>query len=250
MKTNSGGRRAAGVLLVMAVAVGAMIGCGGPVVEKRRAGQDKCALLDSLFDSSGFEAPVLVEGKATVDANDYHMRGKIRLDAGAPGEVVFEFASTILFGNQREDFVFSVHEDTLRIVDRERGAYYEGLEAEEFLAESMETDFDVAAMMFLALGGHPPCDELTDVSIKVAGDGGFVCTGRHLGDAFRLDFEGRGPRLRTAEWPVRSDRYRDDRLRIDYSWEDAGGERPVLKEIVIWLEMREWRCKIQAGSGG
>ncbi len=238
------------VLVVTVCVAGASTGCGGPAVESKSEASDKCVLLDSLFDSSGFERPVLVEGKATVDANDYHMRGKIRLDASAPGEVVFEFASSILFGNQREDFVFSVHEDTVRIIDRERGAYYEGLEAEEFLAESMETDFSVPAMMFLALGGHPPCDELTGVSIKTAADGGFVCSGKHLGDAFRLNFEGRGPRIHSATWPVRSQRYRDDRLEIDYRWEDDGGGRSVLKEIVIWLEMREWRCKIQAGSGG
>lgn len=240
----------AAVLAAVVCVIATVAGCGAPAVTTMGAAPGDCVVLDSLFNSSGFETPVLVEGKATVDANDYHMGGKIRLDARAPGEVVFEFASTILFGNQREDFVFSVHEDTVRIIDRERGAYYEGLEAEEFLAESMETDFSVPAMMFLALGGHPPCDELTDVDIKMASDGGIVCTGKHLGDGFKLTFAGQGPRLKSSVWPVRSEGSRDDRLEIDYRWGDDGGGRPVLKEIVIWLDVRQWRCKIRAGTSG
>ncbi len=233
------------MFVFIAGAFGLAAGCG---VKTTNDAPDRCALLDSLFGSSGFGTPVVVEGKATVDANDYHMRGKIRLDARAPGDVVFEFASSILFGNRREDFLLSLHADTVRIIDRERGAYYEGSEAEEFLAESMGTDFGVPTMLFLALGGHPSCDELSDVRITTGRDGNVVCTGKHLGERFRVVFEGRGPKLKSAVWPVRSERYRDDRLEIDYRWEDGDGGAPVLKEIVMWLEIREWRCKIKAGS--
>ncbi len=70
--------------------------------------------------------------------------------------MVFEFTSTILFGQEREDFVFSLSSDTLRIVDRERGAYYEGDDAVWFLAESLEADFDVPQALSLAFGGQPP----------------------------------------------------------------------------------------------
>lgn len=249
LKANRRFRAAARMVMfvLIAGAFGSAAGCGAPAVKTTGDVPDKCALLDSLFGSSGFETPVVVEGKATVDANDYHMRGKIRLDAKAPGDVVFEFASTILFGNRREDFLLSLHADTVRIIDRERGAYYEGWEAEEFLAESMGTDFSISTMLFLALGGHPSCDELSDVRIDTGRNGDVVCTGKHIGEGFRVVFEGRGPKLKSAVWPVRSEKYRDDRLEIDYRWVDGDGGAPVLREIVMWLEIREWRCKIKAG---
>ena len=221
-------------------------GCGAPAVREAALEADPCALFDSLFDSSGFENRIVIEGKATVDANDYHMRGKIRFDAASPGEVVFEFVSTILFGNQREDFLFSVHADTVRIIDRERGAYYEGWEAEDFLAQSMETDFSVPTMLFLAMGGHPPCDELSELKIENGSRGEIVCTGKHLGEDFRVVFSGPGPRFKTVEWPVRSERHRDDRLKVDYRWREDEGGAVVLEEIIFWLDMREWRCKIRA----
>jgi hypothetical protein len=180
-------------------------------------------------------------GQATVDANQYRMRGKIRLDARAPGQMALEFTSTILFGHEREDFVFSLAGDTLRVIDRERGAYHEGDDAREFLAQSLTGDLDLSQGFLLTLGGHPPCGDLSHVRIETSRDGRIVCAGERLGEDFRAVF-GDGRRLETVVWPVRSEEYGTDRLRAEYEWD--GGARLV--GLVLSLEKREWRCKIKA----
>jgi hypothetical protein len=187
---------------------------------------------------------------ATVDAEQLRMRGKIVLDVRAPRELVFEFTSTMLFGHEREDFVFSVSGDTLRIIDREHGAYYEGADAEDFLADSFETDFDLPQMLSLALGSRPPCDELTDLSFDVRSSGETVCSGRRFGKPFHVNFAEEDRRIREVEWPVRSERYSSDRLRVGYDWAAGGGEGRVLDGLVLALEVREWRCKIKSARPG
>jgi hypothetical protein len=203
-----------------------------------------CGALDSLYASSGFEEPVSIVGQATVDANQYKVRGKIHLDALSPGELSLEFTSTVLFGHAREDIVFSSVGDTLRILDRERGAYYEGGDAESFIAESLETDLDVRAVLSLVLGGHPPCDELSDVRFDTASSGALICTGAHRGGRFRVVFGG-GRRLEEVEWPVRSETYGSDRLRVTYEWALVANGKTALRGMVVNLEKREWRCKVK-----
>jgi hypothetical protein len=234
-----------------ALAVGAtlclLLGCrpasldGGP--------PRPCETLDSLFARCGLGEPLAVSGQATVDVQQVRMRGKIDLDARGPDELAFEFTSTILFGHEREDFVFSVSGDTLRIIDRERGAYYEGADAEDFLADSFEADFDLPQMLSLALGGYPPCGELSDVSFAVGRSGETVCSGRRFGRPFRAVFGRERGLLSEVEWPVRSDRHEEDRLSVEYQW-GAGGDRPTLDGLILALEVREWRCKIKASRPG
>jgi hypothetical protein len=233
---------------VFVTALGVLLGAGCATVPVARWDSSPCAVLDSLYAASGFEAPLTIVGQATVDASQYRVRGKTRLDARTPGQMSLEFASTILFGHEREDFVFSLDGDTLRVVDRERGAYHEGDEAREFLARSLTGDLDVSQGLSLALGGHPACDDLSVVRVETAKDGKVVCTGERLGRSFRAVFGG-NRRLETVVWPVRSDEYGTDALRVEYDWESTPGGGAKLVELVLSLEEREWRCKIKASGG-
>ena len=230
------------------LAVLLIIGCG--TAPAGRWNSSPCEALDSLYASSGFETPVSLAGQATVDANQYRVRGKVRLDAQAPGQMALEFSSTVLFGHEREDFVFSLGGDTLRVVDRERGAYHEGHEAESFLAQSLTTDLNVSQALSLALGGHPPCEDLSGVRVETTTDGRVVCAGKRFGRRFRAVF-GESRRLEMVDWPVRSDEYGLDTLRVEYEWEPAAGGGARLLGLVLSLEKREWRCKIKAsGAAG
>jgi hypothetical protein len=208
-----------------------------------------CAVLDSLLGSSGLEAPVSIGGYAMVDANQFRMRGKILLEARGGGDIVFEFTSTMLFGRDREDFVFSLLSDTLRIVDRERGAFFEGEDAVRFLAESLEADFDVPQALSFAFGGSPPCGELSEIRCGVRSSGAVSCEGRRFGKPFEAVFDGSGGRLGAVEWPVRSNRYGGDRLRVEYEWKGEGSAA-TLVGVVLSLEARGWRCKIRASEPG
>lgn len=229
------------------VCVSALVGCGSESVRSVGGGEAACVLLDSLYERSGFERRVLVQGTATVDANQYKMRGQVRLDCRSPNEIVFEFASTVLFGTQREDFLLALQADTVRIVDRERGAYYEGDEAEAFLSEALEADFGIARSLPLALGAQPPCGEIDDISFSMDSVGGVVCTGKRFGERFKVVFGADHSRLEKVEWPVRCARYGVDRMRVEYTWQSDGRGGMVLSEIVLRLEEREWRCKIKKG---
>lgn len=220
-------------------------GCGPAAVS--RPGPETCATLDSLYAAGGFARSVSITGHATVDANQYKVRGKVRVDARAPGNAVIEFTSTVLFGHAREDLVFSSAGDTVRIVDRERGAYYEGDEAESFLARSLDTDLDVRWMLRLVLGGRPACEELSDIGFRTPSDGATVCEGTHAGREFRVVF-GADCLLRSVEWPVWSRARGPDRLRATYEWVRDGSARPALRSVVLTLEKREWRCRIKSSS--
>jgi len=205
-----------------------------------------CGVLDSLYASSGLGASISIAGHAMVDANQFRMRGQVLLESRSAGDIVFEFTSTVLFGHEREDFVVSLISDTLRIIDRERGAYFEGEDAVRFLSESLEADFDVPQALELAFGSHPPCGELSEIRYDVGSSGEVICRGTRTGKPFRAVF-GRGHgRLEEVEWPVHSIRYGGDRLHVDYEWRTGSAGEPMLSGVVLWLEGREWRCKIRS----
>jgi hypothetical protein len=188
-----------------------------------------------------------ISGHATVDANQYKVRGKVIIEGFGAGEAVIEFTSTVLFGHAREDVVFSSLADTLRILDRERGAYYEGSDAERFVAESIGTDLDVRRLLRLALGGRPACEELSDMRLETGPRGTIVWTGRHMGQRFRIAF-GADRRIQEVDWPVRSETHGPDRLRASYEWEPAGSAEGGLRGLVVSLEKRQWRCKVKSGG--
>jgi hypothetical protein len=214
-----------------------------------RAGRNDCAVLDSLLAAPRGVVPATIAGHATVDADQFRMRGKILLEARSPRDIVFEFTSTVLFGQEREDFVFSLAADTLRIIDREHGAYLEGDEAVRFLAESLDADFDVAQALSLAFGGHPPCAELSETRCAERSSGSVVCDGKRFGKPFATVFGAENGRVEKVEWPVESARYGVDRLRVEYEWGESDGT-PVLGGVVLTLEARGWRCKIRSAPNG
>ena len=128
--------------------------------------------------------------------------------------------------------------DTIRIIDRERGFYYEGGEAEYFLRETFSLDFDVAPLIRLALGAHPDCSLLSDLYVSRAGAGSASVTGKLNGEDFRVQFEGPRGRVENASWPV-DRRGRPDRLNVRYTW---GAD--ALDRVEMEVEGREWRCRI------
>lgn len=205
--------------------------------------RDPCVLMDSLFARSGFGEEVILSGSATIDADQRRFRGRMAIKARPSGDIVAEFSGGVLFGAQREDFVFSLASDTLRILDRERGHYYEGDDASAYLRESLGLAFDVAGTVALALGGRPPCDALAGIEVRGGGSGEASVRGRHLGEPFQAVFGGAGGRLREVEWPVRFDGGERDRLRVRYDWAGGPANGP-LREVVLGFEERPWRCRI------
>jgi hypothetical protein len=236
-------------MTLCAVLTALSLGCGSRTVRKG-VEPAACAVLDSLYRTSGFEKPLIIQGKATIDANQHRIRGKIRVDADSPRRIIFEFTSSILFGSRREDFVFSLVADTLRIIDRERGAYYEGTEAEDVLRESLEADFPVASVLALALGGHPPCGDFDALSYKLGSGGEVIFTGRHLGCPLRVVFAAGSRRLERISWPVLSPDDDTDQLEVEYDWQPQADGKLVLREVVMGLETKQWRCKIRSAGEG
>jgi hypothetical protein len=208
---------------------------------------DRCNVLDSVYAHSGLERPISLTGKATVDANQYHVRGVVRLETKTSGDIFFEFASSMLFGSRVEDFFCSIVEDTLRIVDRERGQIFVGQAAEEFLVESLAMDFGVRESLALVLGGHPRCGEIDELKID-SRPGGAVVSGRTLGEPFRVEFSEDGS-LNQVQWPIPDDPNMGDRLRVEYDWEPTSDGPMGLRQMIIYLEGREWRCKLVSTTG-
>ncbi|UCH84570.1 MAG: hypothetical protein JSW50_02425 [Candidatus Latescibacterota bacterium] len=237
-----------GMLMATMLCVLITAGCGSTSV---RTGADPtvCAVFDSLYEGSGFAPRLTIQGKATIDANQNRIRGKIQVDVDSPRHIVFEFTSSILFGSKREDFVFSLVDDTLRIIDRERGEFYEGEEAEAVLRESLEADFAVPAALALALGGHPGCDELDDLDYKLGSGGKLEFSGKHRGRSFRVVFGAGHRRIDDVSWPVFS-RDGADQLEVDYRWESDAKGVVRLSEVIMHVESRRWRCKIRSSDTG
>lgn len=175
-----------------------------------------------------------------VDANQYRVRGVFRLETQPPGSVFIEFSSSMLFGSRIEDFFCSIVDDTLRVVDRERGQLFEGQGAESFLREQLLMDFAIRQTLRLALGGYPDCEEISELEVSTKSDG-RVITGRTEGQSFKVEFA-TDKRLERVLWPIPDDLDIRDRLRVDYEWADSPGLG--LKRMTILLEEREWRCKL------
>ncbi len=206
-----------------------------------------CAAFDSLYAHSGFEKAVTLKGKAVVDADQFRVRGFVKLQVEPTGDVVCEFASSVFFGGHVEDFVLSIVADTMRIVDRERGQYFEGDRAEDFLGESLRMGFGVRRTLGLALGGRPGCEEVDGLQIVTGRRGEVRVRGRVDGRGFELEFSANRRRLIRAVWPVAGGPL-GDRLTLKYDWDESAGGSLQLREVVMQLEEREWRCKLIAAS--
>jgi hypothetical protein len=133
--------------------------------------------------------------------------------------------------------------DTLRIVDRERGQIFEGSAAEQFLSEQLAMDFGVGTALALGLGGRRGCDDIDEVILR-SGSGVDVVAGRVRGEGFRVEFLPDGGPIRKVLWPVPDDPSMGDRLKVEYDWRPTSEGPMALRQIIIHLEEREWRCKL------
>jgi len=228
--------------LLVGLAAALSLGCVSSGRRNAPGIVDPCVVLDSSYGGSGFSSPLAFVGKATIDANQYRVRGVVRLETQPPNNVFLEFSSSMLFGNRIEDFFCSVVDDTLRIVDRERGNYFEGAVAEQFLREQLSMDFAIQQTLAFVLGGHPRCARVDELVLDSRPKGG-VLSGRTDGRPFRVEFSEDG-RVAEVAWPVPADPVVKDRLRVEYEW--AGDGPSGLKRMTIYLEEREWRCKLVA----
>lgn len=229
-------------VFAVGLAAALSLGCASSGLRSGAHGGDLCAAFDSSFGHSGFADPMTFVGKAMIDANQYRVRGVVRFETQPPDNFFLEFSSSMLFGNRIENFFCSVVDDTLRIVDRERGHLFEGAAAEQFLRDQLSMDFSIQQTLALVLGGRPRCGEVDELSVKARPAGGVI-SGQTDGRPFRVTFLPDG-RVDEVLWPVPGDTAIKDRVRAEYEWGRGGSSG--LKRMTIYLEEREWRCKLVA----
>lgn len=196
-----------------------------------------CALADSLLRQSGLGGELDVSGRATIDINQYRVRGRFSLSATQTNNIVLEFTSTSPMGGRREDVVVSLYEDTLRIFDRERAKLHEGTDVEDMVEAETDLPIDLARLIPLVLARMPDCARLSamNVSSSLEDFSGEI-------DGERFDFAFSEGRLVRARWPLplREDGP-EERLEIEYEWGDGALER-----ITALLPERSWRIKLRS----
>jgi hypothetical protein len=184
-----------------------------------------------------------MRGKLTLDVKQYRVRGRFELSTTARGYLTLEITSTTALGGHREDMVLSFYEDTLRVLDRERGHFYEGEEVNGVVSDGIGVYWDLAGVLRLIMVRAAGCDRFESVSTSPSG-GGREVAGRFDGEEFRLNFA-KG-RILEAYWPAVLGGRPDDRLRITYRWVPAAGGEARLTELVVFLEERRWRVKLKS----
>jgi hypothetical protein len=183
-----------------------------------------------------------MKGRITMDVEQYRVQGRFELDWEGRGELTLRFAGTMLFGGHREEIVVALRDDTLRVLDRERGRYYEGREVDALVREGTELEWDLAEGIGRVTARAVDCDRLQQVSVRDGPDGAL--SGRIDGAPFEVAFDGGD--IREAVWPVIVQGRADDRMKVTYRWDErAGGDRE-LRELVVFLEGRRWRVKLKA----
>ncbi|HEX5131610.1 MAG TPA: hypothetical protein VFX92_03885 [Candidatus Krumholzibacteria bacterium] len=218
---------------LIAVAVAAVLaGCGPRSVETTRAvhGDAACAALDSVLAGSLPARPWKLAGRATFDVDDYRVRGRYRLAVDANASAVFEFEGTMMLGGHREDVVLSMSADTLRVLDRERGAYYQGADVDDLIERGVHARGNWVAALRSVMGFAGACPR----ELEMRTDGEHV-SGLVDGGAYVLTVD--GGRLVRASWPdPTASRTFSDRLDVRYEWD---GTR--LSGITAALPVRGWR---------
>jgi hypothetical protein len=148
----------------------------------------------------------------------------------------------------------SFHGGELRILDRERARFYEGAEADVLIRDGLDVDWDLAQLIRRITAQPPGCERLSTVSYSQR-DGSARLEGRLDTRRFKLEFE--GGRIVKASWPVPSERGSEDRMNVTYQWEDANpaGDAQnrqaavrgaMLRQVVVFLEGKRWRVKLDA----
>ncbi len=240
-------------LTTRAVAVGVFCILSLPCCTSLRSrqavgGPAACVKLDSLYKRSGFEAPMTMAGKATFDIEQYRVRGQFNLLTDAGGRVGFEFSSSSLFGSRREEISLSIVEGTIRVLDRERGEYYEGEEVDVLLRTNLEMDIDAVEILKLVLGTMPSCSSLEQLMFRPKGNGDVLFASRVSDQPVNMTFGGERRKLVALEWPVRFEGGDTDRLRVEYLWEMSATGNSRLKELILRIEEKGWRIKLRAES--
>jgi len=196
-------------------------------------GEAARAAFDSLL-TAAMPRPSTASGDALLDVEQYRFRGHVVLDISADGDASVELSGSSLFGGHREDVAVSLADDTLRVLDRERGRDDEGQSRDELLWEGTEAraDWTLVVERMLAVPGSER--GLQSLVVDENGARGATPDG-----AVRLDIE--GGRLKRAVWPnpIASATF-DDRLEVEYGWE---GQR--LQEITATLPERGWRVRFR-----
>jgi len=195
-------------------------------------GADACARVDSFFTAT-FPRPLDMRGRATFDVESYRLRGRFVLKASADGDAVLEFGGATLLGGHREDVVVSLVDDTLRVLDRERGRYYEGDQVERLVASGTRTPgaWGPGLRRVLADG----CAGVESVRSREHGLEGQAADG-----PFELKVA--SGRLSEAIWPnpAPEDTF-GDRLEVRYRWRNGAPQ-----EIEALLPTRGWRVRLEA----
>jgi hypothetical protein len=201
---------------------------GGEVVR----GSEACVRADTFF-AAVFPRPQTMRGRATFDVDSYRVRGRFELRMLADGGAVLEFSGTTLLGGHREDVVVSQFGDTLRVLDRERGRYYEGTEVGRMIEGGTHAKGDWSLGLRRVLASSCPGIE----TIRLAEEG---LSGTGPDGPFELRTE--SGRLVTATWPnpAPGDTYRD-RLEVRYRWGNG-----VLQFMEVRLPVRGWRIRLEA----
>jgi hypothetical protein len=196
-------------------------------------GEGACALLDSLLAGMLPARPWRLAGKATFDVADYRVRGRYRLEARGRDALAFEFEGTMLLGGHREDVAVSLEGDTLRVLDRERGAFYAGAAVDDLIERGTGVRGRWAGAVRAVAGFTPECSE--GLELRVGGD---PVSGRIDGGTFVLSTD--EGRLTRASWPdPTASRTYSDRLEVEYA---RDGDR--LSGITISLPTRGWRIRL------
>jgi hypothetical protein len=238
-------RRAAACVLLI------LLGCAGGTGEHQgrfeAAGEGGCRAVDSALAKSGWGEPLVMSGRVTLDVKQYHVQGRFRMEAPGNGNLTFEFEGTMAFGGHHEDVVLAFHEDTLRVLDRERGRFYEGDEADALVREGLDLDWNLDELIRRIIVTPPECRRLSEARLIDRGRSRTRLEGRIDGEKFRMDFE-HGLVVNTS-WPVVSGGSQEDRMAVTYKWRgtgDALGGRPPLRGLVAFLEGRRWRVKLDS----
>lgn len=223
-----------------------------------RSGVEACTLLDSLARGAFLAPPFRLGGRAVVDVRQYHLEGDfdLRVLAVADGRAVagdvdslsgsrhevfsevFDFRSSSFFGSHREDFTLALTGGMLRIIDRERGDFMEGEDAEAFIEANTGVTGDLSALVRLMLGLGVDCSRI----IGLEGRGpeeAQVFSGKTALGRFECSF--RGGRLHAVAWPVELEGKGVRSLKISYNW-CRGRAEP--ERLVLWIPDLEWRIKL------
>jgi hypothetical protein len=196
-----------------------------------------CAIADSIARGGGLAGDLELNGRTTIDVNQYRVRGRFHLTSTPAGDVMMEFTSTSPMGGRREDVVISLYRDTLRVFDRERARLHTGPEVDELVEEGAGMPIALAALVPLVMGRLPGCEHLTEIAVPESRQG---VSGRFDGERFDLELD-RG-RLVRARWPLPLTRGGPgERVEVRYEWRDGD-----LRELTALLPERRWRVKLDA----